>query len=99
MLEARIHNGKEIIPGSKVTVTTLPLRRWGTKLVTDTKAKLHTEINQANLINIMISSNRNFLSEVRMSALYMSSFFQSGIQISVPTQTLINTSNPKGLSR
>lgn len=39
MLEARIHNGKEIIPGSKVTVTTLPLRRWGTKLVTDTKAK------------------------------------------------------------
>ena len=39
MLEARIHNGKEIIPGSEVTVTTLPLRRWGTKLVTDTKAK------------------------------------------------------------
>ena len=42
-----------------------------------------TEINQANWINIMISSNRNFLSEVRMFALCMSSFFLRGIQISV----------------
>ena len=68
-------------------------------IMTDMKAKLLTEINQANWINIMISSNRNFLSEVRMSALCMSSFFLRGIQISVPTQILINTSNPKGLSR
>ena len=30
-------------------------------IMTDTKAKLPTEIKQANLINIMISSNRNFL--------------------------------------
>ena len=31
--------------------------------------------DKANLINIMISLNRSFLSEVRMSALCMSSFF------------------------
>ena len=31
--------------------------------------------DKANLINIMITSNRSFLSEVRMSALCMSSFF------------------------
>ena len=50
-------------------------------IMTDMKAKLLTEINQANWINIMISSNKSFLSEVRMSALCMSSFFLRGCLI------------------
>ncbi len=50
-------------------------------IMTDMKAKLLTEINQANWINIMISSYKSFLSEVRMSALFMSSFFLRGCLI------------------
>lgn len=56
-------------------------RRTVKSIMMDMKAKLLTEINQANWINIMISSNKSFLSEVRMSALCMSSFFLRGCLI------------------
>ena len=56
-------------------------RRTVKKYYDEYEGKAATEINQANRINIMISSNKSFLSEVRMSALCMSSFFLRGCLI------------------